>query len=349
MFQTPKMILSLTTAVLCSGFCSDLTAQGDRPMPGESKASDGSEALVIKSYDMAKFEKHMQAQGVSAEQIEQFRKNVEDESAKHAIDDLLRQTFGDYKDATDLADDDDPKAALAITKVLESNKDPYIQAYARYQLARVFLAADDPEQAAVILAEFVDKDLNRTPLDSEVIYFYGNALAKIPEREKAMRFFTAFLREFPEAPERLRSSAAQIKAELSQQEGVLHDLSDVMKWAERKIRKTKTGKETQDKQKMVIDELQKIIEMLEKQENQSGGAPGGPGGLNPANESKLPPGEATKGPLKKAPPKVAKKWGELKKNDRKAIEEELNGKWSPKYKKMLKGYYRQLGSKSGGK
>ncbi len=63
----------------------------------------------------------------------------------------------------------------------------------------------------------------------------------------------------------------------------------------------------------------------------------------------LPGGAATKGPLKKAPPKVAKKWGELNKGDRKAIEEELNGKWSPKYKKMLKGYYRQLGSKRGGK
>lgn len=342
MFQSHKSQLAMVLVTLCSG----LAAQGEQP----GTADRGRGVLVFEPFDQAAFEKHMRStQGATEAQIVQFRKNVEEESAKHAVDGLLRQTFKDYKAAAEMAEDDNPKAALELAKVVQASKDPYLQAYARYHLARVFLGADDPEQAAVILAEFVDKDVNKTPLDSEVIYFYGNALALIPEREQAMRFFSAFLREFPEAPERLRSSAAQIKAELEQQEGVLHDISDIMKWAERKIRKTDTGEKTQEKQKMVIAELEKIIKMLEEQENQSGGAPGGQGGLNPANKSQLPGGEATKGPLKKAPPKVAKKWGELKDGDRKAIEEELNGKWSPKYKKMLKGYYRQLGNKSGGK
>lgn len=342
MFQPHRIQLAMVLAAMCSG----LVAQGDQPgSPGQ-----GREVLVFQAFDQAAFEKHMRTtRGTTDAQIAQFRKNASEESAKHAVDDLLRQSFKDYKAAADMAEADNPKAALELAKVVQDNKDPYVQAYARYHLARVFLGADDPEHASVILAEFVDKDVNKTPLDSEVIYFYGNALAKIPEREQAMRFFSAFLREFPNAPERLRSSAAQIKAELEQQEGILHDISDIMKWAERKIRKADTGEKTQEKQKMVIAELEKIIKMLEEQENQSGGAPGGQGGRNPANQSQLPGGEATKGPLKKAPPKVAKKWGELNKGDRKAIEEELNGKWSPKYKKMLKGYYRQLGSKSGGK
>lgn len=354
MFQSHRLKFAMVVAAMCSG----VVAQGDKPgaLPGEQSQdkpvtpAKARQALVFKAFDQAAFEAHMRTtHGTTDAQITQFRKNVEDESAKHAIDDLLQQSFKDYKIAVELADDDDPKAALELTKVLQGNKDVYVQAYARYQLARVFLRADDPEQAAVILSEFVDKNVNMTPLDSEVIYFYGNALAKIPEREEAIRFFSAFLREFPNAPERLRSSAAQIKAELQQQEGMLHDISDIMKFVERKIRKTDTGKETQEKQQMVISELQKIIEMLEKQENQSGGPPGGQGGKNPASHSALPGGEATKGPLKKAPPKVAQKWGELNKGDRKAIEEELNGKWSPKYKKMLKGYYRQLGNKSSGK
>ncbi|MCA8957802.1 MAG: tetratricopeptide repeat protein [Planctomycetes bacterium] len=303
-------------------------------------------ALAFKPFDQSVFVAHVKGLGATTEQLDRFAKGVEEESAKHAVDDLLRARFSDYRDACALADKEEPRAALELTKVLENNRDPYVQAYARYQLARVFLNADDPEQAATIMADFVEKDLNRTPLDSEVIYFYGNALAKVPEREKAIRFFAAFLREFPNAPERLRSSAAQIKAELERQEGVLHDISDIMKFCERKIRKTDTGKKTQDKQKMVIDELQKIIEMLEKQENKSGGPPGGAGGINPASESKLPPGEATKGVLKKAPPKVAEKWGDLNKGDRKAIEAEINDKMSPKYKKMLKGFYKRLG-KSG--
>jgi TolA-binding protein len=317
------------------------------PPPAQPAKAKPQEVLVFKAFDQSVFESDMKSAGATDAQIERFRKNVTEESAKHAVDDLLRQRFAAYQAAVGLAEDDDPRAALELTKVIQGSASPYVQAYARYQLARVFLGADDPEQAAVILAEFVGKDLNKTPLDSEVIYFYGNALAKIPEREQARSFLAAFLREFPNAPERLRSSAAQIKAELEQQEGVLHDISDIMKWAERKIRKTDTGKETQARQKVVIDELQRIIEMLEKQENQAGGPAGGPGGIKPASESVAPPGEHKMGSLKKAPPKVAKKWGELNKGDRKAIEEELSGKWSPKYKKMLEGYYKQLGSKSG--
>jgi len=318
-----------------------LTTVGLGPAQGELAPEQ--EPLAFKPFDLAKFEKHMSALGTTAEGLAAFRKGVEEESAKHAVDDLLRLSFADYKAACALADDDAPKAALELTKIIEHNADPYVKAYARYQLANVFLRADDPEEAATILAEFVKYDLNRTPLDSEVIYFYGIALAMIPDRADAIRFFGAFLREFPNAPERLRSSAAQIKAEMEQQEGALHDISDIMKFCERKIRKTDTGKKTQEKQKMVIAELQKIIEEWEKRENQAGGAPGGAGGINPAQNSALPGGEAKKGPLKKAPPRVAEKWGALKKGERQAIEAELNGKMSARYRKMLKKYYERLG------
>jgi tetratricopeptide (TPR) repeat protein len=332
-----KRSLSLIAAVMVA--IGGLTAQDDKP----------TEVLVFKPFDQTKFEKHMKKLGATDRQIASFRKNVQEESPKHAVDDLLLASFKDYRDAVALAEKGDPRAALELTKVLDGNKDEYVQSYARFQLAQFFLGSDDPEQAATILAEFVKKNLGTTPLDSEVIYFYGSALAMIPDRERASQFFGAFLREFPNAPERLRSSAAQIKAELEQQEGMLHDISDVMRFCERKIRKTDTGKETQDKQKMVIEELQKIIEMLEKQEQQGGGAPGGPGGVKPAENSALPGGEATQGPLKKAPRKVAEKWGALKPGERKAIEAELNGKMSPRYKKMLEDYYRKLGKTGPGR
>jgi tetratricopeptide (TPR) repeat protein len=168
--------------------------------------------LAFKPFDQVKFEKHMQALGATDRQIASFRKNVEDESAKHAVDDLLLSSFKDYRDAVALAVTENPRAALELTKVIEGNNDPYVNAYARFQLAKFFLNSDDPEQASTILSEFVEKNLNVTPLDSEVIYFYGSALAMIPDRERAAAFFAAFLREFPNAPERLRSSAAQIKA-----------------------------------------------------------------------------------------------------------------------------------------
>ncbi len=97
---------------------------------------------------------------------------------------------------------------------------------------------------------------------------------------------------------------------------------------------------------MAIAQLEKLIEEWEKKEKSGGGAPGGAGGINPAQNSALPGGEGKTGPLKKAPPKVAAKWGALRPSERKAIEAELNDKMSPRYKKMLEDYYKKLG-KSG--
>ncbi len=113
-----------------------------------------------------------------------------------------------------------------------------------------------------------------------------------------------------------------------------------MKNAERRIRKTDTGKETQEKQKHVIDWLEKIIEMMEQQ--QSGGAPGGPGGVRPATHSALPGGDHKVGKLNNVK-KVADKWGKLKDEERKAIESELKSKMPSRYKKMLEEFYKKLG------
>ncbi|MHC4078710.1 MAG: tetratricopeptide repeat protein [Planctomycetota bacterium] len=329
-----KLALNLTVAAL---FLGGLVAQVDKPA-GDDKAT---EQVRYKAFDQKAFEDHMRKQGATDAQIEAFRVAVEAETAKYAVEGLLREVFSDYAKAAKLADDAEPAAALELAKVLTNNKDPYVKAYSRYQLARFFLDTDEPDDAAQILAEFVEHHLEKTPLDAEVIYFYGHALAQIPDRERAILFFHAFLREFKNAPERLRASAAQILAELEQQEGVLHEISDIMKNVERKIRKTDTGKETQEKQKHVIDWLEKIIEMMEQQQ-QSGGPPGGAGGIRPAKFSALPGGEGKTGPLRNVK-KVADKWGKLKDAERKSIEAELKSKMPSHYKKMLEEFYKKLG------
>ena len=299
--------------------------------------------LTNKPFDQAAFETHFSELGATAEQLAAFRAMAEEETVRIAVEEFLRELSPEYDSAATLAEDDDPRAALELTQLLEPSTDPYVRAFARYQLARVFLAADDPEQAIPVLQEFVAEDFNRTPLDAEAIYYYSNAVAMVPVREEAIRLFGIFLQMFPGAPERLRSSAAQIKAELEQQEGLLYNLSDLMWNVERRIRKTDTGEETQEKQKLVMTQLEKYIEQIEQLEQQAGGAPGGAGGINPAQNSALPGGEASDPSLEKAPPKMAKKWGSLKDDERKAIEAELSGKMSPRYRKMLEEYYKKLG------
>ncbi len=331
-----KLPVKLVVAAL---FVGGLVAQGE-PTDKPRAAQD----VRYKAFDQKAFEDHVRKQGATEAQIQAFRLAVEAETAKYAVDGLLRKLFPDYAKAAKLAEDAEPAAALALTKVITSSNDSYVTAYARYQLARFLLDTDEPDDAARILAEFVEHHLEKTPLDSEVIYFYGHALAQIPDRERAILFFHAFLREFKQAPERLRASAAQILAELERQEGVLHEISDIMKNCERKIRKTDTGKDTQDKQKHVIEWLEKIIEMMEQQQ-QGGGPPGGAGGIRPATHSALPGGEGKTGPLRNVK-NVADKWGKLKDEERKSIEAELKSKMPSHYKKMLEEFYKKLG-KSG--
>ena len=75
-----KVCALLSGSILLAGFAGGVPAQGNE------KPSD---ELVFKPFDQAKFEKHMTDLGVTERQIASFRKNVEEESAKHAVDDLL--------------------------------------------------------------------------------------------------------------------------------------------------------------------------------------------------------------------------------------------------------------------
>ncbi len=117
-----------------------------------------------------------------------------------------------------------------------------------------------------------------------------------------------------------------------------------MKGVERRIRKTDTGDETQERQKSVMKKLAQIIEQIEEQEQQSSGAPSG---LNrpsaPASRSGAPPGQTRIGNLNRNSG-VVDRWGALKERDRDDIESDLQTKLPGHYRKMLEEYYKKLGA-----
>jgi hypothetical protein len=300
------------------------------------------ETLELRAFDRQKFESHMRGLGCTDRQLLAFRDRTRTDGAKDAVDDLLRSRFPAYRDAVRFAEDQNPRAALKLVKVLQSSDDRYVRAFTRYQLGRVLLEGDDPESAVAIFEDFLAEDLNKTPLNGEVLYCHGMALAIVPERGLALRSLSTFLSEFLEAPERLRSSAAQVKAELERREGVLHDLSDAMGGVRRDIRRTNTGEKTQRRQREVIERLQELIDLWEKQESQGGGAPGGSGNLRPATESGLPGGDAGLAPRGPQRRTVGQKWGAIRPEERAAIETELRTRLSARYRQMLKSYYGKL-------
>jgi tetratricopeptide (TPR) repeat protein len=298
---------------------------------------------AYRPFDPEGFARAMAQAGAKAEAIDAFRKDAA-EAAGPAADALLRAVYRDYDAAARAAEEGKPEAALQLAKVVAGAQDPYLRAHARYQLGRVFLDADEPAQAAQVLQDYLKDDTNRTPLDAEAAWFYSDALGRVPLVEEAIQNFRAFLKLFPNAPERFLVGAKRALADLEmRQESALHGLADSMKDVERRIRKTDTGEDTQARQKQIIERLAKILEEIEEQERQSG-APGGNSQrpTAPASSSQAPPGASRIGNLNRLSG-VADRWDAMAQREREAIETEVQTKLPPRYQKMLEEYYRRLG------
>ena len=298
----------------------------------------------FKPYDRAAYERAARDLGATALQIQTFGEEIAEVGEARAADDLMRKAVEAFDAACLLAEDNDPKAPLALAQVLVAAESKQLQAHVRYHLARLFLASDDPERAVEVLNQYLAQNINLTPLDSEVAYFYSQALAEIPMVDAAIPRFEAFLRWFPNASERLRSAAHQRILELQRQrESRLHMLADGMKKTSRDLRKQKTDKPVQLDQETYVEELEELIEMFEEMENQSSGPASGLGpSNNPAAKSALPGGESTVGKLNKKP-SLADRWGDLRDADRKKIMADVQNTMPPQYQKMLEEYYKKLG------
>jgi tetratricopeptide (TPR) repeat protein len=297
----------------------------------------------FRPFDRAAFEAHLTSLGATAEQLAQFATAVADGSVDLAADSLLRSLVPALAAAANASENGEPKAALELAKLAAETQDPFVRAHARYHLGRTMVDNDDPEAAAEVLGDFLRHDRNRTPLDAEVAFFFASALADIPSRESAIAAFSDYLALFPEAPERFRAVAAQRRAELEAQfENALHELADEMQRTERDLKKSKTGQPTQDRQKEIVEQLQKIIEQMEEQEKKSSGAPSGNGpSMNPASKSALPEGAGRVGTLGKAPP-AGDRWTRVKDRERDEVNVDIQAKLPERYRKLLEQYYDRL-------
>jgi hypothetical protein len=287
--------------------------------------------------------------GASEAQVQAFVAEAAEQGTARAADHLMRALVPALDAAVKLSEAGDPRAALALSKLLADNKDPTVQGHVRYHLARAFLDGDDPEHTVDVLNEYLKHNANLTPLDDEVVYFYAQALAEVPSAEEAMRLFQAYLEWFPRASERYRATAHQRLNELrGQKDNPLHGVADGMKKVGRDLGQQKTGKPTQDKEKDLLVELDRLIEMFQEQEKKNSGPPSGNGPSQaPAANSGLVDGPSRVGNQNKVAG-VADRWGNLKDQDRKAIEAEIQNQLPPESRKMLEEYFKKLGTGTGG-
>lgn len=299
-------------------------------------------------FDQARFLTESRELGATEAQLATFTAEVDEYGLARAADRLLRAAVPAYDAAVKLQEDVDPSAPLALAKVLAASRSPLLNAHVRYHLAEIFLEADDPERAMDVLHDYLELNINHSPLDGEAAYYYAQSLAEIPYPDLAIPRFRAFLQWFPNASERFRAAAHQQLLLLTRQrESRLHDLADRMKKTRRDLQKKKTNEPIQIEQEKYVEELQELIEMYEQMEKQAGGAPSGNGpSMNPATTDGLPGGDGSVGDLKNRPT-LADRWGDMKDRDREKIEAEVQNGLPPQYRKMLVPFYKKLGTGSG--
>lgn len=337
-------VLALALAGSSGGVLAQDLGPGIKPEAHMPPVASVQVESPFRPFDRAKFEKEARRLGATDLQIKTFGEDLEEIGAARAADDLLRKVSDDFDKAVVATQEGEMKAALDLTKVLVASDSPLLQAHARFHLARLFLHEDDPERSIEILNEYLEQNINWSPLDGEAAYFYSQSLAEIPMVDAAIPRFRAFLEWFPEASERLRSAAYSRILELERQrESRLHNLADGMKKTTRDLRKQRTDDPVQMDQERYLEELDELIEMFQEMESQSSGAPSGNGpSSGPADSSALPEGDGSVGNLNNTP-STNDMWDPTKDAERQKIMADVQKSMPPRYQKMLEAYYKKLG------
>ncbi len=163
------------------------------------------------------------------------------------------------------------QAGNQLKAVAAGTDNDYLLAHANYFYARCLLQLGSFETARGILADVARKDeLARFNRDYEVVFYLGLAQGQMLMRDDAHRTFTAFMKDYPAAPERYRMLATKIASELKVRgENELYDLSDRMTLVQNYLSKQISGKDCQKRETEIVELLDALIKKAEEQE-QSG-------------------------------------------------------------------------------
>jgi TolA-binding protein len=280
--------------------------------------------------------------------------------AHETIADAVRNMYPDYRRALVAFSEDDMAAAVASFRKLSQSDDPFLAAHASYYLAQTHVWEARFEQAKPLLADLVSGKLaDKSLYGAEAAFMLGVCHAELLERKEARQVLESFIRDYPDAPERMLVGALHLLAELATiDEGSIIDVHNRMTYVHRRLDDADTGERPQDQQKKIITMLDKLIEEAEKKEQQGGGGGGQGGGYgpasgnnqpnNPAEQSTAPVGESRIGDLHRITRgKPGDQWGQMKDRDREAVLNAIKGRFPDRYKELVKQYYESLQNESG--
>jgi hypothetical protein len=265
-------------------------------------------------------------------------------------------TLGDPDAARLLADAADPTATppTSVPAILKDTKKPvFFRANLTLAYAKVLSGKRVFEEALDALKTVKVEQV----VDPGAFLFY-KAVAEhaLIRREEASRTILRLLDDVTDAPERYKMVAALMHFDmLTWRDKDLGWVARMMNNIERRLDLYRGGPITQDMQKKVVVELDRMIKEMEEQQQQQqqqqDGSKGGKSGSNPNNNTRATSpqndsyGGNGSGPGQVDPKKfkeVAQNWGSLPEKERAKAILELTRGMPPKHRELIENYFKKL-------
>ena len=312
---------------------------------------------------------------VPSEKRTEIKKEVEslqeDPYSQDVIVTLVqRELSPEFSAALDhLVNEDLPAAQESLTKLTES-EDPYLAAESSFYLARSYIMEDKYEQALPHLQAIGDRWSEHTLHSPESLFLRGVSEIRVLKRREAADSLAAFLKQYPNASERMKIAAFRMLDLLRQTEdGSLRDVQALMEYSRRRLTLEVPDKKTQEAQDKAVALLEKLIEKAEEQESKGQGKSDGQkkeqsksqGNNQSESQSQGSPSQSNSGQggsnqNDQSPDKVVRElqggpktpWDHLrnKQREEKAFAA-LKAKFPNRYQRLVEQYFRSLQDEEG--
>ena len=209
---------------------------------------------------------------VDSDRGEQAKRAVNDnaDSAVDALTEGLIALYPDYANAVEASDDDRLEDAVRQLTPLTQSNDVFLAADATFFLARTYMNHERYEDAVGHLENLTTSAGDVSVHQGPAQYFLGLAKSGLLEKQEAFDSYVKFLKENPNAPERMRVSAwRQAEKLMKIKDGELPDVHLRMDYSRRRLEQQKTDPDTQQQQDKIVKMLNKLIKEAEKKEASS--------------------------------------------------------------------------------
>ncbi len=171
---------------------------------------------------------------------------------------------------TALAEEETEKAVKTLAELAKS-ADLYLAAEASYYLARAHMMEERSEDALPLLERLTGELADKTLFAGNARYLLGTSQAQLLHRNEAITSLRTFLKNNPNASERLRVGAFRQIAQLeSVQKGSLDDVQGRMNFSRRKLSLERSGDRTRGEQDNIVAMLDVLIKEAEDKEKKGG-------------------------------------------------------------------------------